>query len=202
MDRYVTGGVIRTLREARSMTQEQLAERLHVSGKTVSKWETGRGLPDITLLEPLAAALGVSLIELVSGGSVTNRNRAGNMLRTALYVCPVCGNVITSSGEAVLSCCGVTLPPLEAEAPDEAHALQVSVVDGEYYVTCAHPMEKTHHVSFLLALSDDALQLVKLYPEGDAAATFRMNRVRSIYACCNRHGLFVLRLPVRRPPRT
>ena len=59
MDRYVTGAAIRDLREAKGMTQEELAARVHVSGKAVSKWETGRGFPDISLLEPLAKALDI-----------------------------------------------------------------------------------------------------------------------------------------------
>ena len=101
MDRYVTGEVIRRLRENRKKTQEELAEQLHVSSKAVSKWETGRGFPDISLLEPLARALGISVIELMAGGEVRNRNRAANMLRSRIYVCPVCGNVIQSTGEAV-----------------------------------------------------------------------------------------------------
>ena len=67
MQSYVTGEVIRGLREKRRLTQRDLAQRLNVSDKTVSKWETGRGLPDITLLEPLAGALSVSVTELLSG---------------------------------------------------------------------------------------------------------------------------------------
>ncbi|MBQ4409984.1 MAG: helix-turn-helix transcriptional regulator, partial [Firmicutes bacterium] len=62
MDRYVTGAVIRQLREDKKMTQEELAEKVCVSSKAVSKWETGRGLPDVCLLQPLAEALGISVI--------------------------------------------------------------------------------------------------------------------------------------------
>ena len=61
MDRYVTGAVIRRLREKKKITQEELAEMIHVSGKAVSKWETGQGFPDISLLEPLAKALDISV---------------------------------------------------------------------------------------------------------------------------------------------
>ena len=63
MDHYVTGGAIKALREKKGLTQAQLGEILTVSDKAVSKWETGRGLPDISLLEPLALALGVSVPE-------------------------------------------------------------------------------------------------------------------------------------------
>lgn len=194
MDRYVTGDVIRALREKKGLTHEELAQRIFVSGKAVSKWETGKGYPDISLLEPLAAALDISVIELLSGQSVTNRNRAANMLRGKWYVCPVCGNVLFAAGEAVISCCGITLPPLEPEAPDEDHPLEVRRVEDEYLATVDHPMAKDHHISFLAAVSDGTVQLKKLYPEGEALARFRMEGVRRVYGYCNRHGLFEIKL--------
>ena len=194
MEKYVTGAVIRRLREEKGMTQEELAERIHVSGKAVSKWETGRGYPDISLLDPLAGALGLSVIELLSGEDVHNRNRSGHMAKGLFYLCPVCGNVIRTVGEAVVSCCGVTLPPLEAEAPDPEHGLRAERVEDEYYVTVNHPMTREHYITFLAAVSDRGLQLVKLYPEWDAEARFRIDGVRDLYACCNRHGLFRLRV--------
>ena len=190
MDRYVTGDVIRALREKKGLTQQELAQRIFVSGKAVSKWETGKGYPDISLLEPLAAALGISVIELLSGQHVRNRNRAANMARGKWYVCPVCGNVLWAAGEAVVSCCGITLPPLEPEAGDEKHGIEVRRVEDEYLVTVDHPMTKGHYVSFLAAVSDGSVQLAKLYPEGPAQARFRIDGVRRVYACCNRHGLF------------
>ncbi|MBR3175084.1 MAG: helix-turn-helix domain-containing protein [Oscillospiraceae bacterium] len=192
MDRYVTGAMIRKLREDKGLTQEALAARIYVSGKAVSKWETGQGFPDISLLEPLAGALGVSVIELLSGADIRNRNRGANMLRGRFYVCPVCGNVIYATGEALVGCCGITLPPLEAERPDAAHGLRVETVEDEYYVTVDHPMAKDHYISFLAAASDAGVRLVKLYPEGNAAARFKIDGVRRLYAYCNRHGLFAL----------
>lgn len=199
MDSYVTGSVIRALRERKKMTQEELAETIHVSGKAVSKWETGKGFPDITLLEPLAGALGLSVPELLSGEQICNRNQSANMAKGRFYVCPVCGNVIFAAGEALVSCCGIALPALEAEEPDAEHAIQVEPVEDEFYVTLAHPMTKEHFLSFLAAVSDQNVQLVKLYPEGGAEARFKINRVRDLYAFCNHHGLFRLRAP--RPQR-
>lgn len=190
MSNYVTGTAIRSLREKKGYTQKQLADRLLVSDKAVSKWETGRGLPDLSLLEPLGAALGVSVAELLSGECVTNRNRAGNPLRGRFYVCPVCGNVIYAMGEGSFHCCGVALPPLEAEEPDEAHALTVEEVDGEYYVSLDHPMEKGHFISFLALAGPSRVEVVKLYPEQEAAARFPKRGGGVLYACCNRHGLF------------
>ena len=192
MDRYVTGAVIRKLREKKKITQEELADMIHVSGKAVSKWETGQGFPDISLLEPLAKALDISVIELLSGEDIRNTNRSFNMARGKFYVCPVCGNVIIATGETVVSCCGITLPPLEAEPADEEHAIRKEVAEDEYYVSVGHPMTKEHYISFLAAVSDFGVQLVKLYPEGNAEARFKINRVKTLYAYCNRHGLFQL----------
>ena len=192
MNKYVTGAVIRKLREDKKLTQEALAAKLFVSGKTVSKWETGAGFPDISLLEPLAKALGISVIELLGGEDVRNRNRSCDMAKSCFYVCPVCGNVIQAAGEAVISCCGITLPPLTPENCDEEHALRVSTVEDEYYVEIDHPMTKEHFISFLAAVSDDGMQLVKLYPEGGASAYFKKKRIKHFYAYCNHHGLFCL----------
>ncbi len=194
MDRYVTGPMIRKMRESKRMTQEELAGKIHVSSKAVSKWETGRGYPDISLLEPLAAALGISVLELLSGDPVRNRNRSADMTRSEFYICPVCGNVIRAAGEAVVSCCGIVLPPVEAEEADEEHGIRLETVDGEYYVSVDHPMEKDHYITFLAAVSDRGVQFVKLYPQESAEARFRICRVRYLYACCNRHGLFRVRL--------
>ena len=193
MDRYITGAVIRRLRENKHMTQEELAERVFVSSKAVSKWETGQGFPDISLIEPLAEALGISVIELLSGEDIRNLNRSSKMSRSRFYVCPVCGNVIQASGEAVISCCGITLPPLQAEEPDEEHVISKEIVEDEYYVTTGHPMTKDHYISFLAAVSDHGVQLVKLYPEGASEARFRIDGVRKFYAYCNRHGLYELK---------
>lgn len=194
MDHYITGPAIKAQRERCGMTQAQLAEQLCVSDKTISKWETGRGLPDITLLEPLAAALHVSLPELLSGEVITNQNRAANLLRSQLYVCPVCGNILHTTGAAGISCCGVALPPLEAEAPDDAHTPRIEELEHELYVTLPHEMTKTHYISFIAYVTGDRFELVRLYPEGDAAARFFRRGHGLLYWYCNRHGLFSQRV--------
>ena len=190
MNRYVTGAVIRRLRENKKMTQEELAQRIFVSSKAVSKWETGQGFPDISLLEPLSEALGISVIELLSGEDIRNSNISSDMTKGVIYVCPVCGNVIRATGEAVVSCCGITLPACLPEPADEEHFIRAEIVEDEYYVTVNHPMEKDHYISFIAAVSDNAVQFVRLYPEGAAQARFRIARIEKFYAFCNRHGLF------------
>ena len=201
MDQYVTGNTIKTLCEKSKMTQLQLAEKLGVSDKTISKWETGKGYPDITLLEPIAEAFQVSVTELISGNTIQNANVSANMMRSKFYVCPVCGNVIHSMGEAVIQCHGIVLSALEAEPADEHHKISVEVVEDEYYVTVDHPMTKDHYISFLAAASSDSMQTVKLYPEWNAEARFKMSCVRKIFFYCNRDGLFsadIVRRTVRK----
>ena len=190
MDTYVTGTTIRNLREARKLTQAELAEQIGVSSKTVSKWETAKGLPDISLLQPLAQALGISVIELMNGELIANKNTSANMLRCKFYVCPVCDNVITAAGNAVVSCCGITLPPLEAEEADEEHEITVENVEDEHFVTVRHPMTKEHFISFVAFVTSDRIQLVKLYPEGNAETRLQLRGMGQLYYYCNRHGLF------------
>lgn len=198
MNSYITGGIIKKLRESIGLTQAELAEKLLVSDKTVSKWETGKGYPDITFIEPLAAALGVSVIELLSGDEIKNSNRSFNMKRSMFYVCPVCGNVIASAGEALVCCHGITLPPAEAEEADGNHEINIGVCEDEYYVTLSHEMSKEHHISFLAAVTDSGIMITKLYPEGNAEARFKINRTYAVYAYCNRHGLFRTRITRKR----
>jgi len=194
MNQYVTGAMIKRLREERNITQQQLAEIMGVSDKAVSKWETGRGYPDITMVEPLAAALGVSVIELFSGADVVNTNKAANMMKTDFYVCPICGNIIHSTGETVVSCCGITLPKLEAEPADDCHGIMIEIVEDEYYVTLAHEMSKTHYISFIAAAKFDGFEIKKLYPESAAEARFKISGTKEIYCYCNKHGLFNTRI--------
>ena len=194
MNQYVTGTTIKELREKNKITQVQLAEKLGVSDKTVSKWETGKGYPDITLLEPIADALRVSVAELITGNSVRNSNVSANMMRSKFYICPVCGNVIHSMGEAVIHCHGVLLQPEVAEETDEEHMIFVERIEDEYFVRIEHEMTKSHYISFIAAASADRMQMVKLYPEGSAEARFKISGVKKIFFYCNRSGLFSLNL--------
>ena len=192
MDQYITGSLIKELREKHNLTQAELAEKLFISDKTVSKWENGKGYPDVTMLEPLANVFGVSVAELLSGKAVSNVNVSANMLRSKFYVCPICGNVIHSMGEALIHCHGVLLTPLQAEEPDDKHVIFIENVEDEYFVHIDHDMTKTHYISFMAALSPDRVQMVKLYPEGNAEARFKVSSVKQLLYYCNRDGLFSL----------
>lgn len=190
MNTYVTGSTIKQLREAKHLTQTELAGLIGVSSKTVSKWETAKGLPDISLIQPLAQALGVSVIELMNGEHIINQNISANLIRSRIYVCPICGNVIHCTGEAVVSCCGVTLPTLEAEEADDAHELTIENVEDEHFITIHHPMAKAHYISFIAFVTADRFQMVKLYPEGNAQTRLQRPGRGILYYYCNQHGLF------------
>ena len=190
MDHYVTGATIRALREKYRMTQAELADQLCVSDKAISKWETGRGFPDVSLLEPLCKALHVSVPELLCGQTIVNRNRSANMLKSLFYVCPVCGNVLFARGDALISCCGIQLPALDAEEPDEMHCMNVQRVEDEIYVSSDHSMGKDHYLSFAAYMTPDRCEIKALYPEGNAEARFFFRGTGWLYYCCNQHGLF------------
>ncbi|MBQ2845805.1 MAG: helix-turn-helix domain-containing protein [Firmicutes bacterium] len=194
MNQYVTGSVIRELREKHGLTQSELAEKLCVSDKTVSKWETAKGYPDISLLEPIAKVFGISITELMSGNAVNNVNVSGNLMRSKFYVCPVCGNIIHCMGEAVIQCHGVQLLPCQAEETDEDHKIFIEKVEDEYYVRIEHDMTKHHYISFIAALSGDKMQSIKLYPEGNAEARFKISGVKKILFYCNKDGLFSINI--------
>src|SRR5574344_860308 len=100
---YLKGNTLKELREKKNLTQTQLAEVLSVSSKAISKWENDRGMPDISILPELAAALDVSVPELMTDTVIKNSNRTANMQKMHLYICPVCGNVIQIIGEGAFS---------------------------------------------------------------------------------------------------
>ena len=194
MDQYVTGAMIRTLREKHRLTQAELAEKLFVSDKTISKWENGKGYPDFSLLEPIARVFGISVAELLAGKTVENINVSANMLRSKFYVCPVCGNVLHTMGEAAIHCHGVLLTPAQAEETDDRHKIFIEGVEDEYYVRIEHDMTKTHYISFMAAISPDKLQMIRLYPEGNAEGRFKQSSVKQLFFYCNRDGLFSIRV--------
>lgn len=194
MDTIVIGATIKRLREKKGITQAELAETIGVTDKAVSKWETAKGLPDITLMEPLAKALGVSLSELMAGEVVVNRNVSANLLRSKFYVCPLCGNILYACGDTFVSCCGIPLPPLEVEPADHRHEITVEPVENEYFVTIRHEMTKTHYISFIAHVTMDRVQLVKFYPEGNAETRLSLRGGGYLYYYCNRHGLMKIKV--------
>ena len=183
------GQKISELRKRHNLTQWELGEKLNVTSQAVSKWETARGLPDISLIEPLANALSVSVMELMTGNTVINKNISSNILRSKFYVCPVCHNIIRTVGDAVISCHGITLPSLEADEVDENHQITIEKVEDEHFITVNHDMTKEHYISFVAYLTSDRVQFVKFYPEGNAETRLNFRGSGFLYLYCNKHGL-------------
>ena len=188
------GALLRKLRTEKGFTQAQVAERLLVSDKAVSKWERGLGCPDISVLNDIAELFGVPVGTLLDGEITSNNTVGGNMKRVKFYICTECGNIFTAAANGEISCCGRKLAPLEAVAPDEAHTPKIEDIDGEFYVTFSHEMSKTHYITFAAYAGCDRVHLVKLYPEQEAA--IRLPRIGGgvLYFYCNQHGFMKVKL--------
>ena len=188
MDYEKIGLIIKTRRKEKGMTQLQLAERLRVSDKAVSKWERGVGCPDISLLPALAALLEVELEGLLSGDIRERDAVAGNMKRLKFYACPLCGNILTAEGEAAIYCCGKKLTPLTAQKDREQ--LTMERIENEWFISGPHPMAKEHYIAFVGILTGDGLVMKRLYPEWDIQARLPWCAHGRLVWYCIRHGMF------------
>lgn len=190
MNQNKIGSLIRALRTERGTTQKMLAQALGVTDQAVSKWERGLGCPDVSLLPSLSQALGVPLERLLAGSLDERDPDGGSMRKLTFYVCPQCGNLMTATGAAALSCCGRTLEPLTPQTPDEDHQLVRELLDNEWFLTASHPMEKEHYLSFAALVSGDQATVVKRWPEWDFQARFPKKGHGMLYWYCTKHGLF------------
>ncbi|MBE6752859.1 MAG: helix-turn-helix domain-containing protein [Ruminococcaceae bacterium] len=200
MDNQKTGELIRHLRTALGLTQLQLAERLGVSDKAVSKWERGLGCPDVVLMPELAEVLGISIDTLLDGELPDSGRKGDNMKNTVYYVCPQCGNIITAAACAEISCCGRRLQQLAAQKPDQAHELTIEQVEDELYITAAHPMTKEHYIAFAAVVSGGVMTLYRQYPEWNMQLRIPARTRGLLLWYCTEHGLFrrVLSAPARK----
>lgn len=194
MDQIKTGGLLARLRRERAMTQKEVADVLHISDRTVSKWERGMGMPDVSMWKGISALYGVDIEKLLEGELSEKETEAGNMKRMKFYRCAHCGNIFWSTGGGEISCCGRRLAPMVAQEMDDAHDVKIEEIDGEHYVTFAHPMTKEHAIAFAAFVSWDRATVVRLYPEQAGEVRFPRIRWGKLYICCNRDGLFYKKL--------
>ena len=80
MNNEKTGALIAQIRKENGLTQKQLADKIGVSNATISKWETAKGFPDISLLEPLADALNISVSEILAGEKLESTEKSDDLL--------------------------------------------------------------------------------------------------------------------------
>ena len=190
MDCKKIGKLILELRKDKNMTQKQLADLMNISDKTISKWERGLGCPDISLLPDLAQILGVNVDKILEGEINSNELAGGNMNKIKFYVCPQCNNLVTSTGEIDISCCGKKLEALSASKADDNHKLNIEPVEDELYITSNHDMKKDHYISFVAYVKVDRVLIVKQYPEWNLQVRFRKQGHGKLYFYCVNHGLY------------
>lgn len=190
MQNTKVGNLIRTLRQEGNMTQKQLADRMNISDKAVSKWERGLGCPDISLISELSDILGVDTQKLLIGDIMPNDFVGGNMKNTKYYVCPTCNNISLCTGEAEVSCCGKKLTARTMKKAEESEKLSVQGIEDDWYITMDHPMTKTHYISFVAFATGNHIHLIKQYPEWDLNVRIPKKGYGMLIWYCTEHGLF------------
>lgn len=195
MDCEKVGNLILQLRKEKNMTQKQVACLLNISDKTVSKWERGLGCPDVSILTELSKILDINIEKILLGDLTPNDIDKGNMKRIKFYVCPSCDNIISTTSDGEISCCGRKLKATIPCAIDNNHEITVEEIENDYYITIDHEMTKEHYISFVAYVTYDRVLLIKLYPEQNSAIRFpklcgRFER-GEFYVYCNQHKLFI-----------
>lgn len=190
MDCKKIGELIYKLRKEKNLTQKQIADEMNISDKTISKWERGQGCPDISLLPELAQILEVSIDLILSGEINISNFVGGNMDKIKFYVCLQCNNLMTATGDAIISCCGKKMEALVAQEPNNEHTLDIEVVEDELFVTSKHYMKKEHYISFIAYVRGDRAVIVKQYPEWNMEFRFRKQGHGRLYFYCTNDGLF------------
>ena len=198
MDLNKNGKLLCDLRRAKGMTQKEVADKLGVVPKTVSKWETGHGFPDVSTVSALADILGVSEKTILSGDLEQNLESVNNMKRTKFYVCPHCGSFLQGTGNGQVVCCGKQLEVLKAVSADDEHTINIFEIEDDYYIEFNHEMTKEHYISFVSYVRFDRVLTIKLYPEQDSAVRFPKMYGGKIYFYCSKHGLFEYQMKSRR----
>lgn len=191
MDKTATGRFIAELRKQKGFTQKELAEKLMVTDKAISRWETGKGLPDTSLLKPLGDVLGVSVTELLSGKKIEEvdmKERADNIILEALnyskrMLASVIGTILFIIGIAFI------ISPLFLASQSHIWALGIIIVVGTTLYSCirkrGYSMKVTDRVYYLAALALQGVALVlEMLPIGAVMvfATSSTERTIEVYS--------------------
>ena len=185
-----TGLLIRDLRTKMGMTQKSLADLMNISDKTVSKWERGMGMPDVSLLVELSQIFGVNVDILLTGSMNVSDEKGVNMKNAKYYVCPECRNLVFATGDAEISCCGRKLTALEMKKAEPDEKLSVEIIENDWYITTSHPMTKEHYISFVAFATGEKIEMIKTYPEWDMNVRIQKRGHGKLVWYCTNHGLF------------
>ena len=190
MDQTKMGNLIRQMRKKAGLTQLALAEKLCVSDKAVSKWERGLGMPDVSIFPALAEVFHVKVESLLAGELEENEMSNGNLKKMKFYICPECGNLLFTTDEADISCCGRTLAPLTAQKAADEQKLHAEPMETEWYITADHEMIREHYISFVAFVNGDTMILRKLYPEWNMETRLPRLAHGMLVWYCTQHVLF------------
>ena len=190
MDIGKTGLLIRDLRTKMGMTQKSLADLMNISDKTVSKWERGMGLPDVSLLVELSQIFCVNVDILLTGNMNVSDEKGVNMKNAKYYVCPECRNLVFATGDAEISCCGRKLNAFEMKKAEPDEKLSVEIIENDWYITTSHPMTKEHYISFVAFATGEKIEMIKTYPEWDMNVRIQKRGHGKLVWYCTNHGLF------------
>ena len=191
MDKNATGRFIAELRKQKGFTQKELAEKLMVTDKAISRWETGKGLPDTSLLKPLGDVLGVSITELLSGKRIEEvdmKEQADNIILESLnYSKRMLASVIS----VIIFIIGIAfiISPLFLASQSHIWALGMIIVVGTTLYSCirkrGYSMKATDRAYYLAALALQGIALVlEILPIGAVMvfATSPIERTVEVYS--------------------
>ena len=184
------GQLIYRLRKEKHLTQLRLANQMNVSDKAISKWERGLGCPDVSSLPDLSKIFNVDLEKLLSGELDTNEVLGGDMKKMTFYICPTCGNMITSMTDTVVSCCGKKLSAIQPQKATEDEKLSVEIIEDDFFITSKHQMTREHYIAFVALLTGDSIMLRKQYPEWGLQVRIPIFAHGKLLWYCTQHGLF------------
>lgn len=190
MDCNKVGNLILKIRKQKGYTQKELADKMNISDRTVSKCERGLGIPDVSLLNELSSILDINVEEILKGEICLNDFVGGNMKNTKYYICKNCGNIVLCTGDASISCCGKKLKEEILKKATDEEKLSVEQIDNQWYISSDHPMDKQHYISFIAYVTGDKLNIIKQYPEWNMQAYIPKKEHGMLIWYCTEHGLF------------
>ena len=194
MDLKRCADTIKTLRKRAGLTQVQLAEGIGVSSKTVSKWETGRGFPDVGIIQELAKVLNTTSDVLLCGNAKTNTKKTKDMKKLSVYHCLICNSLVYKIGNGNLSCCGNLLEAENAKEVDDEHRIEIESIEEDYYIRIDHQMTKNHYIEFVSYVAYNKMEMILLYPEQEPAVRIPKMYGGKFYFYCTKDGLFEFKI--------
>ena len=166
MDTNATGRFIADLRRQKGYTQKQLAEKLMVTDKAISRWETGKGLPDTSLLKPLGDILGVSVSELLSGKIIEDEKMKDQSDKIILESLNYSKRMFGSTVGVILFIIGIALivSPLFSASQNYAWILGIAIAAAAIFCTYMrkkeYSMRAKNKVYYLAAIMFQCAALI------------------------------------------